>query len=190
MGGLDGLALRPGKEFPTKGEVFSKIPKELLKKDTTKSMLYAAFSTVTTLMAGYLGFLIPQTWAMGPVWLAYAALTGTLATGCWVIAHECGHDAFSENKFLQDAVGYILHTALLVPYFSWQRSHAVHHANCNSIENGETHVPKVVSDDYYKFGMREKLGKGLFGIYMYLTHYLVGWPAYILFGKSGGPKYG
>jgi len=99
--------------------VFSKIPKELLKKDTTKSMLYAAFSTVTTLMAGYLGFLIPQTWAMGPVWMAYAALTGTLATGCWVIAHECGHDAFSENKFLQDAVGYILHTALLVPYFSW-----------------------------------------------------------------------
>jgi omega-6 fatty acid desaturase (delta-12 desaturase) len=25
---------------------------------------------------------------------------------------------------------------------------------------------------------------------MYLTHYLLGWPAYILAGKSGGPKYG
>lgn len=59
MGGLDGLALKPGREFPTKGQVFSKIPKELLKKDTKKSMLYAAFSTVTTLAAGYLGFLIP-----------------------------------------------------------------------------------------------------------------------------------
>jgi omega-6 fatty acid desaturase (delta-12 desaturase) len=101
LGGLKGLGLKPGKVFPaSKGEVFAKIPKEYLKKDTKKSMLYAAASTVTTLMAGYLGFLIPQTLAMGPVWLAYAVVTGTLATGCWVVAHECGHDAFSENKRL------------------------------------------------------------------------------------------
>ena len=54
------MALKPGKNWPkSKGEVFSKFPKELTKKDTKKSMLYAAFSTVTTLMAGSLGFLIP-----------------------------------------------------------------------------------------------------------------------------------
>ena len=63
-----------------------------------------------------------------------------MATGCWVVAHECGHSAFSDNKALQDAVGYVLHSALLVPYYSWQRSHAVHHANTNNIETGETHV--------------------------------------------------
>merc|ERR1719310_2489431 len=59
--------------------------------------------------------------------LAYAFVTGTAATGCWVAAHECGHGAFSDNKTVQDTVGYILHSLLLVPYFSWQRSHAVHH---------------------------------------------------------------
>jgi omega-6 fatty acid desaturase (delta-12 desaturase) len=66
----------------------------------------------------------------------------------------------------------------------------VHHANCNSVELGETHVPKVIDDDYYKFGFRNKIGRTLFGIYMYAVHYLAGWPAYILLGKSGGPKYG
>ena len=42
---------------------------------------------------------------------------------------------------MQDTVGYILHSALLVPYFSWQRSHAVHHSRTNHIDEGETHVP-------------------------------------------------
>ena len=31
-----------------------------------------------------------------------------------------------------------------VPYFSWQRSHAVHHQHTNHIYKGETHVPTVV----------------------------------------------
>lgn len=61
----------------------------------------------------------------------------------WVIAHECGHNAFSDNRAIQDAVGYILHSFLLVPYFSWQRSHAVHHSRTNHLTEGETHVPYV-----------------------------------------------
>merc|ERR1719231_2060001 len=80
-----------------------------------------------------------------PLWVLYAAVTGTVWTGMWVIAHECGHAAFSDNRFVQDLVGYILHTALLVPYFSCQHSHAVHHANTNHITKGETHVPVVVN---------------------------------------------
>ena len=42
-------------------------------------------------------------------------MTGTVAMGLWVLAHECGHGAFSNDRNLQDAVGYILHTLLLVP---------------------------------------------------------------------------
>merc|ERR1719311_365771 len=95
-----------------------------------------------------------------PLWILYGFATGTVATGCWVIAHECGHGAFSDNRRLQTAVGYALHSALLVPYFSWQRSHAVHHAHTNHITKGETHVPVVVDgrEGIENVGGQEELG--------------------------------
>ena len=40
-----------------------------------------------------------------------------------VIAHECGHGAFSKSEALNDAVGLVVHSLLLVPYFSWKFSH-------------------------------------------------------------------
>lgn len=46
---------------------------------------------------------------MLPAWIAYAVACGTAATGAWVVAHECGHGAFSNNRKLQDAVGFVLH---------------------------------------------------------------------------------
>ena len=50
---------------------------------------------------------------MLPVWAAYAVACGTAATGAWVVAHECGHGAFSDNRQLQDAVGFVLHVSYL-----------------------------------------------------------------------------
>ena len=44
---------------------------------------------------------------------------GAVATGCWVIGHECGHQAFSESQALNDGVGLVVHSLLLVPYYSW-----------------------------------------------------------------------
>ena len=46
-------------------------------------------------------------------------LQGAVCTGLWVIAHECGHQAFSKYQTVNDAVGIVLHSSLLVPYFSW-----------------------------------------------------------------------
>lgn len=70
-------------------------------------------------------------------WPMYWAFTGCVATGVWVIAHECGHDAFSESSTINDAVGLVLHSALLVPYFSWKFSHRRHHQNTASVERDE-----------------------------------------------------
>ena len=50
------------------------------------------------------------------LWNVYAFAAGTVATGLWVIAHECGHRAFSDSNTVNDAVGLVLHSALLVPY--------------------------------------------------------------------------
>ncbi|MFZ8398872.1 fatty acid desaturase, partial [Staphylococcus aureus] len=53
----------------------------------------------------------------------YGFVQGCFLTGIWVIAHECGHHAFSDYQWLDDIVGLILHSSLLVPYFSWKYSH-------------------------------------------------------------------
>jgi hypothetical protein len=54
-----------------------------------------------------------------------APISGPRAAG-WAVVHECGHYAFSEHAALDDAVGFTLHKALLVPYFSWKHSHRRH----------------------------------------------------------------
>lgn len=94
-----------------------------------------------SLIAYGVGTQIPLNLIATPLWLVYAVVTGTIAMGCWVIAHECGHNAFHPNRTVERWLGFSLHSLLLVPYYSWARSHAVHHAHCNHLEGGETHVP-------------------------------------------------
>ena len=45
------------------------------------------------------------------LWAFYTFFTGLFATGLWVIAHECGHQAFSDSKTINNAVGWVLHSA-------------------------------------------------------------------------------
>jgi omega-6 fatty acid desaturase (delta-12 desaturase) len=55
---------------------------------------------------------------------AYWVCQGCILTGVWVIAHECGHGGFSPSDLVNDIVGSICHSFLLVPYWSWKFSHA------------------------------------------------------------------
>ena len=199
LSGLRGKAMFSKKsDMPTKGDIRKAVPAHCYKKDTMRSLKYTAISVAEGAACFALGLLIPMKAAFLPVWLAYAAITGCVWTGMWVIAHECGHQAFSDNRFIQDLVGYILHTALLVPYFSWQHSHAVHHAHTNHITKGETHVPYVVDAVPGKelvggekmMTAGRLLGKKINGAIQCFFHLVFGWPAYLLFGATGGPAYG
>jgi len=185
-------------DIPTKAQVRQAVPKHCFERDTAKSMMYAVISVAQSAACLAAARFIPMRRIAAPLWLAWAAVTVTVWTGIWVVAHECGHGAFSDNRQLQDAVGYVLHSILLVPYFSWQRSHAVHHANTNHITKGETHVPVVVNG---RAGIEneggegelenaKKFGKGPWGLLQLVLHLVIGWPAYLLWGATGGPKYG
>lgn len=44
------------------------------------------------------------------LWAFYAFFAGLWGTGLWVIAHECGHQAFSESKLVNNTVGWVLHS--------------------------------------------------------------------------------
>ena len=90
-------------------------------------------------------------------------------------------------------MGYVLHSLLLVPYYSWQRSHAVHHSRTNHLTEGETHCPPVAGVTLGGAVCRvlHAVAGGLgVGAYQLVTHLLLGWPAYLLAGATGGPSRG
>ncbi len=197
--GLNGQALEISMDdIPSRREVRASIPSHCFSRQTNRSLFYLFRTLSIQFFVVWIGLLIPLNMEMIPLWVIYAIFSGTTSMGLWVLAHECGHGAFSNNRRLETFVGYCLHSFLLVPYFSWQRSHAVHHAFTNHITAGETHVPVVISGD----GKSEKvggenemessllLGKTLYGFIQLFLHLILGWPAYLLSGKTGGPRYG
>jgi len=174
------------------------VPKHCYKTNTLISLACLAKSVVLTVACALTSMLIPLKVAALPLWLAYGVVTGTVAMGLWVLAHECGHGAFSSNRLLQDSVGYILHSLLLVPYFSWQRSHAVHHSRTNHIGEGETHVPPVIDGVAPRetpggagyLDVARQMGVRAHGALQLFMHLVIGWPAYLLAGATGGPVRG
>ncbi|KDN37123.1 hypothetical protein K437DRAFT_296667 [Tilletiaria anomala UBC 951] len=101
------------------------------------------FSRQSPLPASVLSAAAQQTAARWSLWGLYTFFQGCVFTGLWVIAHECGHQAFSTSKSLNNAVGWVLHSALLVPYHSWRISHARHHAATGHLTRDEVFVPRT-----------------------------------------------
>ncbi len=199
LSGLKGKALDiSSSDIPSLNQIKDLIPSHCFKRNTKSSLRFFLQTILIQAVVIYIGLLIPFNSKMIPFWFIYSIISGTTAMGFWVLAHECGHGAFSDNKLLQTTIGYILHSFLLVPYFSWQRSHSIHHRFTNHITNGETHVPIVIDGDGIneKKGGREELvlssslGKIKYGILQLILHLFFGWPAYLLTGSTGGIKYG
>ncbi|KAJ7175790.1 oleoyl phosphatidylcholine desaturase [Mycena filopes] len=143
------------------------------------------------------------------VWAIYGFWTGLFATGLWVAAHEAGHQAFSESKAVNNAVGWVLHSALGVPYHSWRITHAKHHASTGHMTQDQVFVPPTRSEvglkpfdpkredingasvtDEVKKELWEALGDSPLGATIGFMSYLIaGWPLYLMFNSSGQRRY-
>jgi omega-6 fatty acid desaturase (delta-12 desaturase) len=142
-----------GNEFKipdyTYGDLIRAIPKHCFKRDTVKSLSYVARDIACLATTFYLAnkFITPEYVASKParaaLWFAYTFVQGLFGTGVWVLAHECGHQAFSPSKVVNDTVGWFLHSALLVPYFSWKISHGKHHKATGNMEKDMVFLPKT-----------------------------------------------
>lgn len=84
---------------------------------------------------------LPQFVLSFVLWPLYWWWQGAVMTGVWVLAHECGHQAFSPWKSVNDAFGLVLHSALLVPYHSWRITHSQHHKKTNHMTMDQVFVP-------------------------------------------------
>jgi hypothetical protein len=134
----------------------------------------------------------------------FAVVQGTSAVGLWIIAHECGHHAFSKYEKLNNFLGWIFHSILLIPYFAWQFSHGTHHRYTANIDKDVVYIPHVVSQDQKEhtdgfvasneeedelMDLFEDAGIGaplLFYILVQVVKTVViGWPVYLWGGYTG-----
>ena len=150
-----------GNEFKipdiTVNQVRAAIPKHCFIRSAPRSLGYVARDLIQASLNWYLFRYVltvrfESPLALVPLWTTFTIIQGFIMTGLWVLAHECGHQAFSESKVLNDTVGFILHSALGVPYFSWKISHGKHHKATGHIERDQVFVPATREVYASKFG--------------------------------------
>ncbi|KAK9707241.1 hypothetical protein RND81_07G182800 [Saponaria officinalis] len=116
-------------------------------------------------------------------WPIYWFAQGSIMFGLWVLGHESAHNAFSDYKWLDDIVGLVIYSSLLVPYYSFKMSHKRHHANTGSLENEEVYVPRKRENIQWYFSKYFNNPPGrVLTLFITLT---LGWPLYLLFNVSG-----
>ncbi|URE32191.1 omega-6 fatty acid desaturase, endoplasmic reticulum isozyme [Musa troglodytarum] len=169
----------------TLGQIKKAIPPHCFERSILHSFSYLVHDLLFAALFLYFAVSVMPKLPSGlalAAWPLYWVLQGCILSGVWVIAHECGHHAFSDYSILDDVVGLVLHSALLVPYFSWKYSHRRHHSNTGSIERDEVFVPKPMSAlSWFTKYLNNPPGRVLT---LAITLSL-GWPLYLAFNVSG-----
>lgn len=171
----------------TLSQIKKAIPPHCFKRSLLRSFSYVVYDLSFSFLFYYTAtnyfHLLPSPFAY-LAWPIYWIFQGCVLTGVWVIAHECGHHAFSDYQWVDDTVGLILHSALLVPFFSWKYSHRRHHSNTASLERDEVFVPKTKSEvPFYSKYFNNPPGRAL----TLLVTLTLGWPLYLALNVSGRP---
>lgn len=174
-------------------QILDAIPPECYKRSYVRSFSYVARDLFFIGLFGYLAHeylhLIPSFSLRVVAWMTYGFVQGLFGTGCWVLAHECGHGAFSDSRTVNDVVGWILHSALLVPYHSWRISHGKHHKATGNLKRDMVFVPKTREEFLSVRGLSEFAEDApIVTLYYLILQQLFGWIMY-LFTNVTGQKY-
>lgn len=173
------------------------IPKHCFERSAVRSMGYVFRDIVYLGTTFYLWntYVTPEFIPSQPVrvglWAVYTVLQGLFATGLWVLAHECGHGAFSPSQSFNNLVGWVLHSALLVPYFSWQLSHSKHHKATGNMERDMVFLPRTREQQATRLGrmvheLSELTEETPIATLIHLVgQQLIGWWNYLLTNVTG-----
>ncbi|ODV95250.1 hypothetical protein PACTADRAFT_50000 [Pachysolen tannophilus NRRL Y-2460] len=176
-------------------DILQAIPKECYKRSAVKSLSFVLRDILAMVTIGSISYnyieLIPWKFARFCCWALNCWLLGLFGTGLWVLAHECGHQAFSDYGWLNDTVGWILHSYLLVPYFSWKFSHGKHHKATGHLTRDMVFVP-ATKDEFLAARNVSHLAElaedsPIVALYELLAQQLGGWLMYLTSNVSGQP---
>ena len=108
----------------------------VIKDLTIMALLYASMIILTE--GAWSLHWIPKYLVIYPI---YWFLQGTMMWSVFVLGHDCGHGSFSRSWLINDIVGNVLHSMILVPYYPWKVSHHHHHKNTGNIDKDEIFYP-------------------------------------------------
>ncbi|RLN91970.1 hypothetical protein BBJ28_00015725 [Nothophytophthora sp. Chile5] len=189
---VEGAPPPPPLELPhfSLRELRAAIPKHCFERSFVTSTYYLIKDVLTCAALFYTSTFIDR--APGVLsfvlWPVYWLFQGIYLTGIWVVAHECGHQAYCSSEVVNNMIGLVLHSALLVPYHSWRISHRKHHSNTGSCENDEVFVPATRS--VIESTWNESLEDApLYNLFCIVRMSAVGWMSYLFFNGSGPSKY-
>jgi acyl-lipid omega-3 desaturase len=155
-------------------DVRSAIPAHCFKPNLGRSLAYFFLDTGIIALLFWVAVQIDSIWFLPVYWLAQ----GTMFWALFVVGHDCGHGSFSRHRWLNNLVGHLSHSPILVPYHGWRISHRTHHANTGNIETDESWYP-VTESRYNQMTWIEKFARFHLILFLY--------PLY-LFMRSPGKK--
>ena len=181
----------------TMRDIHNAIPARCFERSALRGLWYVARDMASLAVTFYLfhRFVtpeqVPSILFRGVLWTLYTFVQGLFGTGLWVLAHECGHQSFSPSKVLNDTVGWICHSALLVPYFSWKISHGKHHKATAHLERDMVFVPKrreefASATGRLAYELSELVEEAPIATLVHMVRQqLGGWPVYLTANVTG-----
>ncbi|KIJ38494.1 hypothetical protein M422DRAFT_33273 [Sphaerobolus stellatus SS14] len=192
-------------------ELKDAVPKEAFGRNTFKGVYYiirhltiagiffwlaSHIDTVTALLNSkeYPALSKLSYWGL---WMTYWFFQSLSGGAFWTLGHEAGHGTLSPYPWVNNLLGFGIHTIIMVPYYSWRWTHRMHHKGTASLEKDENYVPRTRSD--FKLPPAEKATKidyhELFGdvpLYtltrlIFMT--LLGFQVYMMTNVLGNTKY-
>ncbi|KAF8861182.1 hypothetical protein BDZ45DRAFT_587299 [Acephala macrosclerotiorum] len=171
----------------TMKEIYDNIPAHCLQPNTWLSLFYILRDYFFVLILVSIATQIPNVpypYLRSTAWFAYAFVQGLVFTGLWELAHECGHGALSKSKAFNNTCGLIIHSILLVPYYSWKITHSTHHKTTNNLDKDIAFVPTI--KEAYQAD-RETHSKAwdyiedmpIIAIIHLFFHQIIAWPIYL-----------
>ncbi|KAL0060555.1 hypothetical protein AAF712_012675 [Marasmius tenuissimus] len=197
----------------TLSEIHAAVPKHLHAKNTVKGLSFivrdGTLAIVLYKMAWHIpdasSFIAQRLHDTGLVrilvstvlWSLYVYWQGIFLTSLWCLAHEASHGNISSRRWINDAIGFLLHTFLFVPYFPWKTSHSAHHKATVSMERDVNYVPPTRSSfklppepearsrDYHEIFEETPI----YTLYRMFLMQTLGLMAYLAFNERGSPRH-
>ncbi|KAF2811210.1 uncharacterized protein BDZ99DRAFT_462473, partial [Mytilinidion resinicola] len=174
------------------------IPDYCFKASTARSLAYVARDLFLAGSLAYLALYTIPTYTTSSslprflAWQLYGFCQGLVGTGIWILAHECGHGAFSASTRLNNVVGWALHSSLLVPFFSWKFTHHQHHQFTGHMTKDTAFVPvreeEPISDLAAAMESLENMTEDapIVAFLRLIVAQTLGWPLYLIFQITAG----